>query len=128
MTASLPNIDSILLQVRLRWTDHVTRIEDMPMSKEVFFNEFQERKRGHGGPKKRYKDQLKRHLAQAGISHQSCLQKASDRDSRHSSVRKASRKFEAETHKAAKGKTLAAETARSFPIFLSPNFPLSKVR
>ena len=54
--------------------------------------------------RKRYKDQLKRQLAQAGISSQSWHQKASDRDSWHSSVRKASCKFKAERHKAAKEK------------------------
>ena len=40
--------------------------------------------------RKRYKDHLKRQLTQAGISHQSWQQEASDRDSWRSSVRKAS--------------------------------------
>ena len=88
--ASLPSIESILLQVQLRWAGHVTRMEDVCMPKAVFFSEFQEGKRDRGAPRKRYKDQLKRQLAQAGISHQSWQQKASDRDNRRSSVRKAS--------------------------------------
>ena len=54
--------------------------------------------------RKCYKDQLKRQLAWVGISHQSWQQKASDRDSWRSSVRKASCEFEAERHKAAKEK------------------------
>ena len=49
--------------------------------KAVFFSELQEGKRDRGAPRKRYKDQLKRQLAQAGISHQSWQQEASDRDS-----------------------------------------------
>ena len=42
------------------------------------------------------------YAAQAGFSHQSWQKEASDRDSWHSSVRKASCEFEAEKHKAAK--------------------------
>ena len=68
----------------------------------VFFSELQEGKHGRGGPRMRYKDQLRRRLAQAGISLQSWQQEASDRDSWYSSVRKANRKFEAERHEVAK--------------------------
>ena len=67
--ASLPSIESILLQVKLRWAGHVTRMEDVRMPKAVFFSELQERKHDCGAPRKRYNDQLKRQLAQAGISH-----------------------------------------------------------
>ena len=64
---SLPSIESILLQVQLRWAGHVTRMEDVRMPKKrVFFSAVQEGKRDHGAPKKGYKNQLKRQLAQAG--------------------------------------------------------------
>ena len=66
----------ILLQVQLRWAGHVTRMEDVRIPKAVFFSELQEGKRDHGAPRKRYKDQLKRQLSQAGISHQSWQQEA----------------------------------------------------
>ena len=71
--ASLPSIESILLQVQLRWAGNVTRmeLEDVRIPKAVFFSELQEGKRNRGAPRKRYKDQLKRQLAQTGISHQS---------------------------------------------------------
>ena len=67
--ASLPSIESILFQLELRWASHVTRMEDARMHKAVIFSELQEGKRNRGNPRKRYKDQLKRLLAQAGISH-----------------------------------------------------------
>ena len=57
---------------------NITRMEDVRMPKAVFFSELQEGKRDRGAPRKHYKDQLKRQLAQAGISHQSWHQKASD--------------------------------------------------
>ena len=88
--ASLPSIESIFLQVQLRWAGHVTRIEDVRMPKAVFFSELQGAKRDRGAPRKRYKDQLKRQLAQEGISHQSWQQEASDRDSWRSSMKSAS--------------------------------------
>ena len=96
--ASLPSIESILLQVQLRLAGHVTRMEEVRIPKAVFFSELQEGKRDRGAPRKRYKDQLKRQRAQAGISHQSWQQEASDRDSWRSSVRKVSCEFEAEKH------------------------------
>ena len=98
------HIESILLLVQLRLAGHVTRMEDVRMPKAVFFTELREGKRDRGAPRKRYKDQLKRQLAQAGISHQLWQQAASDRDSWRSSVRKASYEFEAVRHKAAKEK------------------------
>ena len=74
--ASLPSIESILLEVQLRWAGHVTRMEDVRMPKAVFVSKLQEGKRNRGAPIKRYKDQLKRQLAQVGISHQSWQQEA----------------------------------------------------
>ena len=93
--ASLPSIESIFLKVQLRWADHVTRMEDVRVPKAVFFSELQEGMRDRGAPRKCYKDRLKRQLAQAGISHQSWQQEASDRDSWRSSVRKVSCEVEA---------------------------------
>ena len=40
--ASLPSIESILLQVQQHWAGHVTRMEDVRMPKAVFFSELQE--------------------------------------------------------------------------------------
>ena len=114
--ASLPSIESILLQVQLRWAGHVTRMEDVRIPKAVFFSELQEGKRDRGTPSKRYKDQLKRQLAQAGINHQSWQREASDRNSWRLSVRKARREFEAERHRAAMEKRRRQkEQATSLP-------------
>ena len=53
--ASLPSVESILLQVQLRWADCVSRMEDIRMTKAVVFSELQEGKRDRGAPRKRYK-------------------------------------------------------------------------
>ena len=97
-------MECILLRVQLLWAGQVTRLEDVVMPEAVFFSELQELKHDHGTPRKRCKDQLKKHLAQTGIDRQSWQQEASDRGSWRSSVRRASRKFEAERHEAAKEK------------------------
>ena len=62
---SLPSLESILLQVQVRWAGHITGMKDVRKSDAVFFSELQEGKRNRGVPRKRYKDQL----AEAGISH-----------------------------------------------------------
>ena len=88
----------------------------------VDFSELQEGKRDRGAPRKRYKDQLKEQLAQAGISHQSWQQEASDRDSWRSSVRKASCKFEAERHEAAKEKRRRQKERAASKLSLTQTF------
>ena len=100
--ACLPSKGSILLQVQLHLAGHTTRMKDMLMPKAVPFGELQDRKHECGAPRKRFEDQLKRQLSRAGIGHQSWQQEAPDQDSWHSSVRKASHKFKAERHEAAK--------------------------
>ena len=50
--ANLSSIESILLQVKLRWDGHVTRMEDVCMPK-VVFRELQEGKRDRGAQRKR---------------------------------------------------------------------------
>ena len=55
--ASLPSMESILLQVQLRWAGHVTRMEDVHMPKAVFFSKLQEGKHDRSPPRKCYKDQ-----------------------------------------------------------------------
>ena len=80
--ASLPSIESILLQAPLRLAGHVSRMEDIRKHKAVFFSQLKGGKRNRGAPRKRYKDQL----AHAGISNGSWQHEISDRDSWRSSV------------------------------------------
>ena len=89
---SLSSIESVSLQVQLHLADHITRMEDIRVPKAVFFSELQEGKRDRGALRKRHKHLVKKQLAQAGISHQSWQQEASNRDSWRSSMRTASRK------------------------------------
>ena len=69
--ASLPSIQSILLQVQLHWAGHVTRTEDVRMPKAVFFTNSKNESTIVMLQENVIKDKLKRQLAQVGISHQS---------------------------------------------------------
>ena len=71
--ASLPSIESILLQVQLRWAGYVTRMEDIRMLKAVFFSKLHGGKRDRVAKRKHLKDKLKIQLAQTRINHQSWL-------------------------------------------------------
>ena len=55
----------------MHWAGHVTKMEDVCTPKAVFFSELHDGNYDRGAPRKRYKDQLKRQLAQAGINHKS---------------------------------------------------------
>ena len=86
--ASLPSTESILLQVQLGWAVHVMRMEDVCMPKAVFFSELQEGKRDCSASRQRYKEQLRKQLAQVGISRQLRQQEASDQSSWYSRLKK----------------------------------------
>ncbi len=68
-------LKSTLLQLQFGWAGHVARMEDTRMPKAVLFGELSTGKRYQGAPKKRYKDQLKRELALAGVPHHSWTNK-----------------------------------------------------
>ena len=126
--ASLPSLESILLQVQLHRAGHVTRMKNVCMPKAVFFSELQEGKCHHGGPWRHYKDQLnlKRQLAQAEISHQSWQQEASDWDSWCSSWEKPAISLRQRGMKPQRKN--AGGRVCSIPIILIQNLHLSKVQ
>ena len=65
--ASLPSIEATILQHRLRWVGHIARMPPTRLPKIILCEELAEGKRPRGGPKRPFKDQLKRSLAQANI-------------------------------------------------------------
>ena len=92
--AGLPSIEAMLLQRHLRWAGHVSRMGDTRMPKAVFFGELSKGKRDRGAPRRRYKDQLKKQLAQAGIDHRDWQKLASDRGEWRSVTKRTAKQFE----------------------------------
>ena len=79
--ADLLSIEAMLMLRQLRWAGHVSRMEDSRIPKAVFYGELVEGKRNRGAPRKRFKDQLKKQLSQAGINCATWEQLAADRGS-----------------------------------------------
>ena len=60
--AGLPSIHMLLKKAQLRWAGHVARLPDYRLPKKLLFGVLQHEKRSTGGPKKRFKDSLKKSL------------------------------------------------------------------
>ena len=57
--ADLSSIHNLLIKSQLRWADHVVRMPDYVLPKQLFYGELQSGKRSQGGQKMRYNDSLK---------------------------------------------------------------------
>ena len=93
--AHIPSLESIILQLQLGWAGHVARMDDTRIPKAMLFGELSAGKRNQGGPKKRYKDQLKSELEMADVCLDSWQQEAQNRDSWRSNIRNASKRCRA---------------------------------
>ena len=78
--AHIPSLESIILQLQLGWAGHVAKMDDTRITKAVLFGELSTGKRKQGGPKKRYKDQVKSELEMADVCLDSWQQEAQNQD------------------------------------------------
>ena len=99
--SNLTSIKVILMKHQLRWAGHVTRMESERLPKAVFFGELSKGKRKRGAQKKRFKDQLKQHLALAGISPLTWQQEAIDRAAWRRYITEGCQTFESDRQTAA---------------------------
>ena len=53
------NIEAMVIRNWFRWAGHVVRMEDVKLSKLLFYGELKTRKRPQHGPKRRFKDCIK---------------------------------------------------------------------
>ena len=66
--AGLPSILLMVMKSCLRWVDHIVRMDDGRLPRQLFFGEMWEGKRSALKPKKRFKDTIKYYLKQSGLS------------------------------------------------------------
>ena len=92
-------------------------------AQKAVFSELQEEKRDCDAPRKRYKDQLKRQLAQTGSGHQSLQQKPSDRELALISEKGHLFKFKAERHEATKERRGRQREQAAFQLYSALTFP-----
>ena len=65
--AGIQNVHTCLKLAQLRWTGHVTRMQEERLPKKILYGELEMGKCSHGGQKKRYKDTLKASLKDFNI-------------------------------------------------------------
>ena len=99
-TCQMPGIEALLLQVQFRWVEHVVRMPDNRIPKQIFFGQLASGKRLQGGRVRRYKDALKLNLKQCSIRPESLSSAPLNCSAWRSQYREAIDKFE-ETHVAA---------------------------
>ena len=92
--ADTTSVEAMLMLRQLRWVGHVTRMESSRMPKAVFYGKLSQGKRDRGAPRKRFKDQLKRQLTQAGIDHSEWEALAEDREEWRGTIKTAADNFE----------------------------------
>ena len=92
--AELTGIEAMLNQAQLRWSGHVTRMDDSRLPKQLFHAELATGKRHKGGQKKRYKDVLKLTLKAYNIPVDEWQALAHNRPAWRAAIRKGTNHFE----------------------------------
>ena len=92
--AELTGIEAMLNQAQLRWSGHVTRMDDSRLPKQLFHAELSIGKRHIGGQRKRYKDVLKSTLKAYNIPVDEWQALAQDRPAWRAAIRKGTKQFE----------------------------------
>ena len=90
----LTGIEAMLNQAQLRWSGHVTRMDDSRLPKQLFHAELSTGKRHKGGQRKWYKDVLKSTLKACNIPVDEWQALAQDRPAWRAATRKGTKHFE----------------------------------
>lgn len=110
--SNMTSIEAILLSRQLRWVGHVCRMDNSRLPKAIFYGELREGKRKTGCPRKRFKDQTKRHLIAAGIPISEWQRLALDRERWRGATRTGSEAFERARRAAAEEKRTRRRAAQ----------------
>ena len=92
--AELTGIEAMLNQAQLRWSGHVTRMDDSRLPKQLFHAELSTGKRHKGGRRKQYKDVLKSTLRACNIPVDEWQALAQDRPAWRAAICKGTKHFE----------------------------------
>ncbi|KAI8515959.1 hypothetical protein Bbelb_067720 [Branchiostoma belcheri] len=94
--AQSSSIEALLLKAQLRWSGHVSRMDDSRIPRQLLYGELKLGSRRRGRPKLRYKDVLKNNLQWCGIKPSEFEAAAADRPAWRALVTKATSAFEEE--------------------------------
>ncbi|XP_074844925.1 uncharacterized protein LOC142010469 [Carettochelys insculpta] len=76
--AGTTSTEATILKAQLCWAEHVIRMEESRVPKQLLYGELFQGKRNQGGPCKRYKDCVKTNIAPAGLKPKQLEQHAED--------------------------------------------------
>lgn len=102
--ANVPSITTIIMKHQLRWTGHVIRMPDTRLPKQILYSQLKEGQRVPGGPKKRYKDNIKTNLKKFHIPSNNWEDLARDRHSWRKALHEGAAQHENELHHATQAK------------------------
>ena len=91
--AEMTGIEAMLNLAQLRWSGHVSRMDNSRLPKQLFYAELSAARRHTGGQRKRYEDMLKSTLKAHGIPVNKWQAVAHDRTAWRVASRKGSQKF-----------------------------------
>ena len=81
------SIEAVLTKRQLRWIGHIIRMPDNRLPKQILYGQLGTGHRRPGGPKKRYKDQIKNSLKKCKISPANLEGLAGDRSTWKASIK-----------------------------------------
>lgn len=121
--SKMTSIEATLLKTHLRWAGHVARMDNTRLPKITLYSELSSGGRTVGAPKKRYKDQLKRHLKVAKINEANWFTLAADREGWRRTIIQASKEFEAHRRETIEEKRQARKNRQRAPRDAQPANP-----
>ena len=65
--AGLPLMEDMLIQMNLSWRGHVGRMDHQRLPRQLLYSQLWEGKRNQGRPRLRFKDTVKKKLAEVGL-------------------------------------------------------------
>ena len=101
---NMPSITTIIMQYQLRWTGHVIRMPNNRLPNQILYSQLKEGQRAPGGPKKRFKDNIKTSLKKFNIMSGDWENLALNRDYWRKAVQEGAAHHETELRRAAEAK------------------------
>ena len=117
----LQSIESMLLRIQLRWVGHVCRMPSERYPRRVLYGQLAEGTRPAHGPKKRYKDHIKKTMKSFGIDPATLESSSSDRSTWRSMCHDGAMTFEANRAEKRREKRLRRHTGERERQLREPN-------
>ena len=120
--SEMKSIEADILLHQLRWTGHMERMPDTRLPRQILYGELEEGTRPRGGPKRRYKDQLRRTFAKFSIEEKSWTVTARNRNAWRKQCHDGRETFEINRREELEAKRRKRKERQRMVSFELPNF------